>query len=175
MKLKLKRDETSSSHPDVSQVDVGELIMNSVTGKLYTKLVDGTIIEFVGQKICYGSLPNITFDNSSNFCCYGDILSVHIDNLLPHPKNYTFEFEELTGDLSTISVRDPVYTPYSISNTESIPPGQVVNLRQCDIPIKININGSNSQENINIFKFSIYSDNIKITEKILPITCSVCN
>jgi hypothetical protein len=172
MKLRLKRDETSTSNPDPAQLEVGELVMNSVTGKLYTKLVDGSLIEFIGQKVCYGPIPTILFSNVTNFCCYGDILSVSVDNLAPSPKDYTFEFEELTGNNSVISISNPIYTNYTVSDTNGVPAGQTVTLRKAEIPVNINIADPQS---INIFKFVIYSDNIMVTEKTLAIQCDTCN
>lgn len=172
MKLKLKRDETSSAHPDSAQLEVGELIMNSVTGKLYTKTVDGSIIEFIGQKVCYGRIPTIVFSNTNDFCCYGDILSVSIDNLAPAPKAYTFALEELTGNNSLINISSPVYSTYQISDTLGVPSGQQVSLRRAEIPVNINIADPQS---INIFKFVISSDNAMITEKTLAIQCNTCN
>ena len=71
MKLYLKRDETSANNPDIGQVDIGELVMNSKTGRLYTKLTDGSLVEFIGQKVCYGPIPDIQFRDISNFCCFG--------------------------------------------------------------------------------------------------------
>ena len=40
MKLLFKRDEVGDGQPSPDQVSVGELVMNSVTGRLYTKLID---------------------------------------------------------------------------------------------------------------------------------------
>lgn len=172
MRLKLKRDETSSSHPDVAQLEVGELIMNSVTGTLYTKLVDGSLIEFIGQKVCYGPLPKITFGNTSDFCCYGDILSVAVDDLAPAPKAYTFSLEELTGNGSTINISNPIYNTYQVSGVLGIPSGQQISLRQAEIPVNINIT---NPESVNIFKFIISSNNMMITEKTLAIQCNTCD
>jgi hypothetical protein len=45
MKIKIKRSETESSVPSASDLDVGELAMNSTDKKIYTKLSDGTVVE----------------------------------------------------------------------------------------------------------------------------------
>lgn len=44
-KIKIKRSETASSIPTASDLDVGEIAMNAVDKKLYTKLANGTIVE----------------------------------------------------------------------------------------------------------------------------------
>jgi hypothetical protein len=172
MKLLLLRDEETTSDPAPAQVSVGELVMNSVTGKLYTKLTDGTLVEFISQKVCYAPLPEISFSNTSNICCYGSMIYANIKNLQPEPKTYIFNFEELTGNSNSGSISSPSYTSYTVSGTAGLPSGQSVTLREAIVPITINIGSPN---NINIFKFSIYSDNIQVTEKILPLSCNVCS
>lgn len=172
MKLIINRDEITTASPAPNQVSVGELVMNSVTGKLYTKLTDGTVVEFISQRICYGSVPAISFSDSYNFCCYGDILYINIKELQPEPTNYSFSFEELTGNSSVISIGPPNYTPYFASGINGIPSGQIVSLREASIPVDITMT---SPDSINIFKFALYSDNNKITETTTAITCSVCN
>jgi hypothetical protein len=170
-KLILKRDETSTANPDPSQLVVGELVMNAVTGKLFTKLVDGSVIEFLGKRICNGVIPSISFADVSNFCCYSDMLTVTIRDLQPEPKNYSFDFEELTGNNSSGTINTPIYTSYVSTDSNGIPAGQSLSLREANVPVTISIANPN---NINIFKFSVYSDNIKITEKTLAITCNSC-
>ena len=61
MKLFLKRDNTTDSHPHPDQLEIGELVMNSVTGKLYTKLIDGSIVEFMSQKVCFDVAPTLEY------------------------------------------------------------------------------------------------------------------
>jgi hypothetical protein len=172
MKLLLLRDEETTSDPAPAQVAVGELVMNSVTGKIYTKLTDGTLVEFTSQKVCYAPLPEISFSNTNNICCYGTMIYANIKNLQPEPKTYTFNFEELTGNSNSGTISEPSYTAYTVSGTAGIPSGQSISLREAVVPITIDINSPN---NINIFKFSIYSDNIQITEKTLPLSCNLCS
>jgi hypothetical protein len=172
MKLKFKRDETTNGIPDFTQVDIGELVMNSVTGKLYTKLTDGSLVEFISQKICYGPIPSISYSAVNDFCCFGDLLTVTIDDLLPEPKVYSFEFTELTNNSSTVTVNSPSYSNYAVSGTQGIPSGQSVLLRQATIPINVSINGAN---NISIFKLGIVSNNITVTEKTIAISCNTCS
>jgi hypothetical protein len=168
MKFKPKRDETSTSAPASNQLEVGELVMNSVTGKLYTKLVSGAIVEFVGQQVCYIAVPDIEFDNVSDFCCYGDVLTVKIRGLQPSPTTYSFEIQELTNNDSTTTVRTPVYSNYTGSSVAGSNP---VALREAIIPIDVEINGNNP---ISIFKFTVLSGNIPLTEKTISICCKNC-
>lgn len=165
VRLLLPRDEDSINHPASDQMVVGELFVNSVTGTLYSKLTDGTIVHWPSQKVCYAAVPKINFSDISTFCCYGDILTASVLGLLPSPRNYSFECEELTGNGSVSSVSSASYSPYIDSENLSI------SLRQAVVPINITI--ANPQ-NINIFKFSLYMDNILVTEKTLAITCQVC-
>lgn len=44
-KIKIKRSETVNSVPSSSDLDVGELAMNPIDQKMYTKLVNGTVVE----------------------------------------------------------------------------------------------------------------------------------
>lgn len=171
MKWLIVRDEETTAHPAPDQVSVGELVMNSVTGKIYSKLTDGTIVEWVSQRVCYAPMPEISFSNTNNICCYGTIIYANIKNLQPEPKVYSFNFEELTGNSNSGTIDEPSYTSYVVSGTEGIPPGQSVTLREAVVPITLDINNPN---NINIFKFSIYSDNVQLTEKVLPLTCNIC-
>ena len=101
MKLLLKRDNTGDGFPSSDQVDVGELVINSKTGKLYSKLQDGSIIEWVGQKICFEPTPvlkmfydstEITNENIDDFCCLGAIIEFEIDMLKTAPYKYSFQF-----------------------------------------------------------------------------------
>lgn len=170
MKLLLKRDDATTANPAADQLSVGELVVNSVTGKLFTKLTDGTVVEFIGQRVCNPNIiPTILFSDTFNFCCYGDILYVTVSGLQAEPREYTFEFDELTGNSTTSSVGTPNYTNYT--STEGAPPGQIVNLRSANIPVNITID---NPDNINIFKFSILSNNVNITEKTVALNCSVC-
>lgn len=172
MKLKLKRDETTNGIPDFAQVDIGELVMNSVTGKMYTKLIDGSLVEFISQKVCYGPIPSISYSEVNSFCCFGDLLTVTVSDLLPEPKIYSFEFTELTDNKSTVTVNSPSYNNYVVSGTQGIPNGQSVHLRQATIPINLSINGTN---NISIFKLGVVSNNITVTEKTIAISCNTCS
>ena len=170
-KLYLKRDETSVNNPDIGQVDIGELVMNSKTGRLYTKLTDGSLVEFIGQKVCYGPIPDIQFRDISNFCCFGDTMYVELQYLQPSPKTYTYQIEELTSNNPTMTIHEANYTNTIFSSGFNIPSGQSITLRKASIPIDIHMSGSNP---ISIFKFTVLSDNMNITEKTFSISCNTC-
>ena len=174
MKLLLKRTENldSSPNPDPAQVDVGELVMNSITGKLFTKLTDGTLVEFVPQTVCFGPTPTITFPNVTDFCCFGDVINITVKDLLPSPKTYTFSFDELTGNGSVGTISPASFVNYSVSGTNGVPSGQTATLREATVPVNLTINDA---DNINIFKFTVSSDNYTLTEKTIAIPCNVCS
>lgn len=48
----LKRDETTTNHPCADDLVVGELVLNAITGNLYTKLVSGQVVYFPGKAVC---------------------------------------------------------------------------------------------------------------------------
>lgn len=56
----LKRDETTTNHPCPDDLAVGELVLNAITGNLYTKLISGQIVYFPGKAVCLtgGSVSN---------------------------------------------------------------------------------------------------------------------
>lgn len=181
MKLLLKRDETGSGYPSPDQIEVGELVMNSVTGKLYSKLKDGSIVEWIGQRMCFEPTPDIiTYYNSlainndsiDKFCCLGGVLSFEISKLQLEPEEYLFEFIELTNNsrLEDIQVQDAKFTQYTMpkpgSTTITIP------VRKAVVPINLAI--LNSQQPISIFKFTVISktqNNKKLAERIVTVKC----
>jgi len=59
-RIVLKRDETTTNHPCPDDLAVGELVLNAVTGNLYTKLVSGQVVYFPGKAVCLtgGDLPS---------------------------------------------------------------------------------------------------------------------
>ena len=174
MKLLLKRDETGNGFPSAEQIEVGELVINSKTGKLYSKLKDGTIVEWIGQKICFDPIPDIHLyyentllsnNNISDFCCIGAILEFEVSKLKQEPAKYHFEFMELTNNSNPndIEIQVARYTNYQLSTGE--------NARKAMVPINLAI--LNSQQQISIFKFSVIDSlsNTKIGEKIITIKC----
>ena len=180
MKILLKRDITGEGFPHPDQLEVGELALNCITGKMYTKLVNGTVVEFVSQNICFEPTPTITLEHSGseitgsrvpNFCCIGDSLVFIIDNLRSLPKQYSFEFEELTTNRSQITISEPTYTSYTQEIEQEIG-GQAVtstvSLRKAVIPIDIIVP---KDDVISIFKFSVVTDGKYIATKTITISC----
>jgi len=178
MKLLLKRDIEESGFPSPDQLDVGELVMNSVTGRLYTKLVDGNIVEFISQKICFDPVPEISFFYEStpivppnylinNFCCVGGLFTIVVDKLKPAPFDYGFVLTELTQNAlsENISLSSPSYITYTQDD---------ITYRKATIPANISITNTN-YNNISLFQFAIYdnlaSKIIRGGEKILTIKC----
>lgn len=182
MKLLLKRDEVGSGHPSPDQLEVGELVMNSVTGKLYSKLIDGSIIEWTGQKICFDPTPEVAtyYDNViyandyvDQFCCLGAILEFSVSKLKLEPEEYDFEFVELTtnSDPSSIDIQPPKYSTYTIPKPGSTT-NETISLRKAIVPVNVAI--LNPQQPISIFKFTVISktmNNKRLIEKIITLKC----
>lgn len=182
MKLLLKRDEVGSAHPSPEQIEIGELVMNSVTGKLYSKLKDGSIVEWIGQKICFDPIPEIAtyYENilASNdyidqFCCLGGILEFEVTKLKLEPEEYAFEFVELTTNSNPleIDIQPAKYSEYTIPKPETTT-NETISLRKAIVPINLSI--TNAQQPISIFKFTVISktlNNKKLLEKIITVKC----
>jgi hypothetical protein len=165
MNLKLKRDITSINPPAPNQLEVGELVINSKTGKLYTKLIDGTIVEFISRQVCYMPIPTIVFDDISNFCCaQPDTFSVKVRGLEASNTQYTFNVVELTDNNAVFSTDSVSYNNYTDSGG-----GKAYN--EAIIPVTGTILGSDS---ITILKFSVLLNNQVITEKTVSICCKNC-
>lgn len=192
MKLLLKRHPPSGTNltqdqeeafPAPDQVDVGELVINTITGKLYTKLDSGTVVEFISQKICFDPAPDVSFFYESkavsapdylidNFCCAGGLLTVVISKLKLEPASYGFNLIEFTnntsGENGSISVGDPAYIVYS--ETEN---GETIQYRKATVPISLSFNSLN-YNNISLFQFKITDSLNKIirgSERIITIKC----
>jgi hypothetical protein len=186
MKLLLKRDIEGENPPASDQISVGELVFNGVTGKLYSKLVDGSIIEYIGQKICFDPLIEISFfyENNviappnyliNNFCCAGGLFTIVIDKLKIEPMNYSFSLTELTNNTSpqNITLSPPSYSIYTTTENDN-----TVTYRKATIPASISITDIN-YNNISLFQFSVYDTItgrlIRGGEKILTIKCLEAN
>lgn len=181
MKLLFKRDEVGDGQPSPDQVSVGELVMNSVTGRLYTKLIDNSIVEWVAQPVCFDPVPTISISYESvlinndiveNYCCTGGLLEFEVMGLKISPYEYSFEFVELTSNTNTqnINIQSPQYSNYTIPKPGSTT--ETIDVRKALVPIELTI--LNSEQNISIFKFSVISvskNNKKLIEKIITIKC----
>lgn len=182
--LLFKRDETGLGHPAPEQLSVGEIVINSVTGKLYTKLVDGSVIEFIGQKICFDPLPEISTyyenvlisnDIVNNFCCAGALLEFEVKKLKLEPAPYSFTLTELTNNANPqeVAVQTAKFSVYD----ESIPPQPpsttptIITYRKAIVPINLAI--SLNTQGISLFKFAVIGDPSRpaLIEKIITIRC----
>jgi hypothetical protein len=182
--LLFKRDETGLGHPSPEQISIGEIVINSVTGRLYTKLVDGSVIEFIGQKICFDPVPEIATyyenllianDVVSNFCCAGALLEFEVKKLKPEPTPYSFRLIELTNNSNPqeISIQDAQFSNYQ----ETIPPvapsttPKIIPYRKAIVPVNMAI--SLNTTGISLFKFAVLSDLNRppLIEKIITIRC----
>lgn len=172
-RFKIKRDIVTTNAPHPDQLQIGELALNAVTGKLYTKLVNGKIIEYVGQLICYEQTPSISFSDVAGFCCFGDLLTVTVRDLKPAPTSYIFEIEDLSNNTVNYSISAAIYSDYTTypdSIVADLAPTPI-NLRQAIVPITLNIQG---QKNLTVLKFKVVSDNNIVAERTLTIACKEC-
>lgn len=175
MRILLKRDTQGESFPHPDQLEVGELVINAVTGKLYTKKVNGTVIEFIGQNICFEPSPEIYLEYKEmlvnqqikQLCCSGDSLVYIVRNLKMPPKQYSFKLVELTNNDAEVIMATPDYTEYQETVLEDQKEVDVT-LRQALIPIDIIINKT---QNISIFKFIVSSEGSVLSEHLVSIGC----
>lgn len=182
--LLLKRDETGLGHPAPEQLTVGELVINSVTGKLYTKLVDGAVVEFIGQQICFEPLPEIavlyenviiTNDIIKNFCCTGALLEFEVSKLKPEPAPYSFALTELTTNSlpQDIQIQEAKYINYeeTIPATPPNTAATIINYRKATVPVNLSITLNTT--GISLFKFAVIADPARppVLEKVITIQC----
>jgi hypothetical protein len=171
--MKIKRDISSTAAPSAEQLEVGELAINAKTGILYTKLVDGSVVKYLGSPVgassanpgVYSPTPVITFSDTTSFCCNGTSLIVTVNNLLVD-SIYSYSIVDLTGN-STVS--------FSQTSAQLFP------LNSSQRSAVLNISIGTSQPNATL-KFSIYeivtvgssTTSIIRSEKLLPICCQNC-
>lgn len=172
--MKLKRDQTSQNAPAPNQIAVGELAINTNTGILYSKMSDGTVIKWLGvpvcetenQTICPIPVPEISFSDTTNFCCGGDSLTIFVSNLLVG-RNYTVSVIDLiTNSVAVIAPASQSLLPINKSDRTAI----------------INININKTIQSIASLKVSIYENimvnnqNISMlrSEKVQTICCNSC-
>jgi hypothetical protein len=185
MPIRHRRDVKTINPPDKEEIAVGEIVMNTRTGKLYIvsakAILDDAgkqigvekenVIEFSGKVVCsdIDLVPELSFSDISAFCCFGDTLSVDVSGL-DRITDYDFVMTELTANDSTISLESPKYTNYSIASSEGS--DVVKDYRSAMIPININVSKESSA--VSVFKFGIEVDNSLLTEKVLSIQCNNC-
>lgn len=175
MPIRHRRDTKTIKAPAIDQVQVGEIVINAKTGKMYivsaayneeTGVVEKqSVIEFAGKVVCQNSVvPDIEFSDITDFCCFGDTLSVSVSGL-DRITDYNFVMQELTANGSTITVENPHYNNYVASAT-------LESLRDAIIPVNINVNKDVSA--VSVFKFGIEVENDILTEKVISIRCKDC-
>jgi hypothetical protein len=170
-KFFLKRDITTTNPPHPDQLEVGELLLNALTGRLYTKLYGSNqVVEFVSRAICYDRTPSISFSSVSQFCCNGDLLTVTVRDLQDEPVNYSFEIQDLSNNSVTSLVSDAIYTSYKVyAETTSVDQvASEITLRQAIIPISLEIKGTRA---VTVLKFKVILDNTTIAERTISISC----
>jgi hypothetical protein len=172
--MKIKRDILSESAPAADQLEVGELAINAKTGILYSKLVDGTIIKWLGAPVCETDIstlcpvpvPEITFSDVSNFCCGGDSLTVYVSNLLVGHRYFCTISDLIEDSTATSSPAAPTLLPNNKSDRSAT----------------FNINIDKELQSLSMFKVSVYEivtvnttdTNMLRSEKLVNICCRNC-
>lgn len=157
MAFQIKRDITTTNPPAPNQLDVGEVVMNALTGILYSKLVDGTIVKWVSVPVSVSLVPSITFSDYATFCCNGDTLTATINNL-SEGDSYTYEFTNLNNnDVS-----------FSGSSSGSLLPTSSASR---SASVLFSVNGS---QPITLIKFAVKKNNVVIAENIASVCCKNC-
>lgn len=168
--MKLKRDNSSSNAPAPDQIEIGELAINTNTGILYSKMSDGTVIKWLGvpvcetanQTICPVPVPEISFSDTTNFCCGGDSLTVLVSNLLVNHNYICSIIDLISGSTAIIAPLNSPLLPTNKSDRTAI----------------FNLNINKSVQPVASLKVSI-SEIINNTtflrsEKVLTICCNSC-
>ena len=176
-----RRDVSTTNIPSKDQIEIGEIVINAVTGRLYTVTVNpptvvggsptkGEVIEFVGSLVCQQTttVPDIIFSDTTGFCCLGDTLGVEVSGLQENT-NYTFSMSELTENSSSIDLASANYANY----TGSVNGTDINYLKSAIIPVSINTTDNKSA--VSIFEFNILSDNDLITSKVVSVKCKDCS
>jgi hypothetical protein len=175
--------DQENAFPSPDQLDVGELAINTISGKLYTKLLDGSVVEFVSQKICFEPSPEIFFfyENKpilpptyllEDYCCSGGFFTIVVDKLKPEPQKYKFWLQEITKNTipEFIVLQEPSY-----DITSEIQNDQTITYRKATIPVSLKLLDEGDQfNNISLFQFKITDENDKLIkggEKMLTIRC----
>ena len=179
MPIRHRRDVTTVKAPAKDEIQVGEIVLNAKTGKMYivqasydeTKkaVVKQSVIEFTGKVVCGNedAVPDIGFSDVSEFCCYGDTLLVEVSGL-DRVTNYEHNMVELTANNAEITIENSKDKLYIIG--ENTPNEE--QLKSITIPININVNKETSA--VSVFKFSTEVDNAILTEKVISIKCNDC-
>ncbi len=179
MPIRHRRDVTTVKAPAKDEIQVGEIVLNSKTGKMYIvqasydenkrTIVKQAVIEFTGKVVCGNedAIPDIGFSDVSEFCCYGDTVLVEISGL-DRVTDYKYNMVELTANNADIDLEASKDKMYILA--ENTPNEEA--LKSVTVPININVNKEASA--VSVFKFSMEVDNQVLTEKVLSIKCKDC-
>jgi hypothetical protein len=137
----LKRDETTLNHPCPDDLAVGELVLNAMTGNLYTKLVSGQVVYYPGTMVCVGkpapstfaaviSVPETYPDKIFSSSLFGITLSTNKENELRFnplttinqgfPISFSFSYAPSPNTTFTEIARVTIVGDYMDSNFEFI-------------------------------------------------------
>lgn len=169
--MKLKRDVSSNNAPASNQIEVGELVINTNTGILYSKRTDGTVIKFLGTAVCSNNndenipvpVPEISFSDVTNFCCGGDSLTVYVSNLLVNHR-YSCTLTDLIENSTS------VVSPAS---------NELLTINKSDRSVSFNVKLDKTLQPVAIFKATIFEivtiDNQDVSllrsEKTIKVHC----
>lgn len=154
----IKRDVTTVNYPSPDQIDVGELVVNAVTGILYTKLTDGTVVKFMSSPITTSNVPVISFDIPSNFCCDNDTITIRVSNLVVGGI-YTYQLTDLSNNINFIPLDQA---------TGSLEPS---NATERYVSILASRTGD---KNVSLIKFTVSLNGSVVSENVASINCGTC-
>lgn len=172
--MKLKRDLLSTNAPSSDQIEVGELAINAKTGVLYSKMVDGTVIKFIGTAVCDNvnnnsspvPVPDITFSDVTNFCCGGDSLTVYVSNLLVNHRYICIINDLLNSSSTTLAPLSSLLLPLNKSDRSTAFNISINKKIQSMAMIKVTIYEIVSVNNIDT--------NMLRSEKVINVYCNTC-
>lgn len=153
-----KRDITTTNPPAPDQIGVGEIVINAVTGVIYSKLTNGIIVKYPPVYASASTVPIITFSDYSTFCCTGDTLTATVSNLTVG-ESYTYEFTDLNNNgVEFTGDRTGSLLPTSNSSRS--------------VSIILNMDGP---ESVTLVKFTVKLNNVIVAENIASICCRACS
>ncbi len=153
-----KRDITTTNPPAPDQIGVGEIVINAVTGIIYSKLTNGIVVKYLPVYASASTVPIITFSDYSTFCCTGDTLTATISNLTVG-ESYTYEFVDLNNN----------GVEFTGDDTGSLLP---TSDSSRNVSIILNMDGP---ESVTLIKFVVRLNNVIVAENIASICCRACS
>lgn len=153
-----KRDITTTNPPAPDQIGVGEIVINAVTGIIYSKLTNGIVVKYLPVYASASTVPIITFSDYSTFCCTGDTLTATVSNLTVG-ESYTYEFVDLNNN----------GVEFTGDQTGSLLP---TSDSSRSVSIILNMDGP---ESVTLIKFVVRLNNVIVAENIASICCRACS